>query len=103
MPARFAWLAANVLGCVCAASGFSGTAPRPLSSSAVVNASGSDAAAFEALFKRIVDTGLKDKRNRLAHGEATPREEAQAIRSLLIGSRSEPGVLCWLAEHLDGA
>ena len=69
----------------------------------VVNTSGSDEAAFEALFKRIVDAELKDKRNHLAHGEATPRAEAQVIRSLLIGSRGEPGVLCWLAEHLDPA
>jgi hypothetical protein len=69
----------------------------------VVNASGSDEDAFEALFRRIVDAKLKEKRNHLAHGEATPRTEAQAIRGLLIGSRGDPGVLCWLAEHLDPA
>jgi hypothetical protein len=70
---------------------------------ALVGSSSSDPAAFEAMLKRLIDGRIRDQRNRLAHGEATTQPEAEAIRTLLIGTRSRPGVLCWLAEHLDPA
>jgi hypothetical protein len=70
---------------------------------ALVTNSSSDMAAFEVTLKRLVDGQIAHQRNKLAHGEATVQSAAEAIRTLIIGTRRQPGVLCWLAEHLDVA
>ena len=51
----------------------------------------------------MVTDQLKEKRNMLAHGEAISKEVALNLRESVIGTRYKPGILCWLAEHLDPA
>lgn len=69
-----------------------------------VRNSGSDILAFEQIAHAMVNGGLKDKRNQLAHGTAIPYETAVALRELVLGkNRSQPGILCWLAESLEPA
>jgi hypothetical protein len=46
---------------------------------------------------------VQQLRNRLAHGEPLHAEEARYLRNAIIGTRTEPGVLCWIAEHAPPA
>jgi hypothetical protein len=69
-----------------------------------VRNSGSDELIFEQVVQVMVNGKLKDKRNELAHGNAIPHETALALRELVLGkNRSQPGILCWLAESLEPA
>ena len=67
----------------------------------LVRQSGCNTDEFEDLIQRIVSGKVKEKRNTLAHGGAITKDMAQALREIVIGDRNTPGVLCWLAEHLD--
>ena len=67
----------------------------------LVRQSGSNTDEFEDLMQRIVSGKVKEKRNTLAHGGAITQAMAQTLREIVIGDRHTPGVLCWLAEHLD--
>jgi hypothetical protein len=42
-------------------------------------------------------------RNRLAHSNPLSKAEAVQLRTLILGSRQQPGILCWLAEHVQPA
>ncbi|BCL80116.1 hypothetical protein ccbrp13_25810 [Ktedonobacteria bacterium brp13] len=66
----------------------------------LVKQSNSDPKQFEELMRRIHTQNVKDSRNSLAHGGAITKETAQTLREIVIGDRSNPGILCWLAEHL---
>lgn len=40
-------------------------------------------------------------RNRLAHSNPLEKAEAMQLRALILGSREQPGILLWLAEHVQ--
>lgn len=66
----------------------------------LVTQSSSNTEAFKLCMQRLYTEHIKEKRNQLAHGETITRETARVLREVVIGDRSEPGVLCWLAENL---
>lgn len=70
---------------------------------ALVTQAGTDVKDFERIVQWMVTDQLKEKRNLLAHGEAISKEIASVLRESVIGTRNKPGILCWLAEHLDPA
>jgi hypothetical protein len=47
--------------------------------------------------------GIAKHRNALAHGEIVTQTVAQDLRAKIIGAGGQPGLLCWLALHLDPA
>lgn len=63
--------------------------------------SGSALPSFGAVLQQMIDRQLVPKRNLLAHGERTQRETAELLRLTILGTRSEPGILCWITEHLE--
>jgi hypothetical protein len=67
----------------------------------IVAQSKSDIRAFEAIFKRMVTENVAKNRNTLAHGGPIPQSTAQELRDAIIGRKGKPGILCWLAEHLE--
>lgn len=62
------------------------------------NASHAD---FEQLWQRLEAEQIRDLRNELAHGGAASQQIALKLRSIMIGSRQQQGVLVWLAEQLE--
>lgn len=67
----------------------------------VALASGTDVAALTELMQRLDAAQISSQRNDLAHGQAIPQTIAEAIRQLIIGSRSQPGVLVQLCEQFQ--
>ncbi|WP_220210263.1 hypothetical protein [Reticulibacter mediterranei] len=59
-----------------------------------------DPEALRLRIQRLDTEQIKEKRNQLAHGGPVPRETAHALREIVIGDRSTPGILGWLAEQL---
>lgn len=47
--------------------------------------------------------GIAKHRNALAHGEIVTQTVAQDLRAKIIGAGGQPGLLSWLALHLDPA
>ena len=68
---------------------------------AIIVHSKSDIRAFEAILKRMVTENVAKNRNTLAHGGPIPQSTAQKLRDVIIGRKDKPGILCWLAEHLE--
>ncbi len=66
----------------------------------LVTQSSSNPEAFTLRMQRLSTEQINEKRNQLAHGETITRETARLLREAVIGDRSKPGVLGWLAEHL---
>lgn len=58
---------------------------------------------FERLVQRLSQENIPEKRNKLAHGEAIPKELASALREIVIGTATTPGILRSLAELVDPA
>ena len=56
---------------------------------------------FEQIVQRMSREKIHDKRNRLAHGEAISKDLAAFLREIVIGTMNQPGILRWLAEHVD--
>jgi hypothetical protein len=67
----------------------------------IVVQSKSDIRAFEAILKRMVEENVAKNRNTLAHSGLIPQSTAQDLRDVIIGRKDKPGILCWLAEHLE--
>lgn len=65
--------------------------------------SGCDLHEFENILVRLVNSNVFAHRNHLAHGEPIQQQIAETIRETIIGHAGQPGVLRWLAEHLDPA
>jgi len=63
----------------------------------------SDLSAFEQVFQRLVDEDVGKLRNRLAHGTAIAQTVAHTMRTVVLGSRMQVGVLPWITEHLPPA
>ncbi len=68
---------------------------------AIIVHSKSDIRVFEAILKRMVTENVAKNRNTLAHGGPIPQSTAQKLRDVIIGRKDKPGILCWLAEHLE--
>ena len=47
--------------------------------------------------------GIAKHCNALAYGEIVTQTVAQDLRAKIIGAGGQPGLLCWLALHLDPA
>lgn len=58
---------------------------------------------FEHIVQRMSQESVYSKRNKLAHGEAISKEVAASLRDIVIGNMNQPGILRWLAEHVDPA
>jgi len=58
---------------------------------------------FEHIVQRMNQESVSSKRNKLAHGEAISKEVAASLRDIVIGNMNQPGILRWLAEHVDPA
>ena len=69
--------------------------------SIIIVHSNSDIRAFEAILKRMVTENVAMNRNKLAHGGPIPQSIAKELRDVIIGRKDKPGILCWLAEHLE--
>lgn len=69
----------------------------------LVTNAGSDPQEFERIVKQMIDENIQAKRNLLAHGDAVTSEVASSLRESIIGTRNNPGILCWLTEYLDPA
>lgn len=54
---------------------------------------------FEQMIQRVGAERIR--RNKLAHGDAILRSDAQALRDAIIGRKEKPGILLWLAENLE--
>ena len=54
-----------------------------------------------ATFANLALIQVDDLRNKLAHGAPVSRESAAQIRAAVIGSRQQPGALCWAVMHLQ--
>lgn len=67
----------------------------------LVQQSGNQPQDFELIIQVMIHHNVKDKRNLLAHGGTVTKEIAASLREAIIGDRSKPGMLCWLAEHMD--
>lgn len=63
--------------------------------------SGSDPGEFQHMVNRIIHENIQEKRNTLAHGGIVTREDATQLRESIIGDRGNPGILCWLVEHVS--
>ncbi len=57
--------------------------------------------AFARIVERMSNENLHTRRNKLAHGEAISKETAASLREIVIGTRQQPGILFWLAEHIN--
>jgi hypothetical protein len=68
---------------------------------ALVKRSGSSSAEFEALVERINSEQVTVYRNLLAHSGFVNRDIAASLRKSIIGDKHSPGILCWLAEHIE--
>lgn len=66
-----------------------------------IEQSGSNPADFIRVVQRIMNENIKDKRNVLAHGGTVTRDDAAQLRESIIEDRSNPGILCWLVEHIS--
>lgn len=58
-------------------------------------------AQLDAFLQRMTYIRIKDKRNKLAHGEAIPHQLALDLRETILGKRGQEGMLVWLAEHVE--
>ena len=67
----------------------------------IVRRAGCTLADFEQILHRIITEGITARRNKLAHGEAVSQADARALRDTIIGTKEKPGILLWLAEHLE--
>jgi hypothetical protein len=66
-----------------------------------VSNSGSDINQFTVNIERLVNENVAMYRNDLAHGERVDQSIARQLRETIIGRRNSPGILCWIAEHLQ--
>ena len=67
-----------------------------------VRQSQSDTAKFEEVVKLMHDKCISKIRNDIAHGsKIISKSLASDLRHWIIGDRDNPGILCWLAEHID--
>jgi hypothetical protein len=67
-----------------------------------VRQSRGDAAKFEEVVKLMHDKRIGKIRNDIAHGsKIISKSLASDLRHWIIGDRDNPGILCWLAEHID--
>jgi len=48
---------------------------------------------FERILQRLIDEHIREYRNHLAHGDPVAKQDAQALRELILGTRSQPGIL----------
>jgi len=67
----------------------------------IVAHSHSDMQEFTTIIGRMDSEHIADNRNKLAHSNPIPQAIAQELRDAIIGHKKKPGVLCWLAEHLE--
>ena len=56
---------------------------------------------FEQMVQQLVTEGIVKHRNSLSRGEMVSRQVAEALRAVILGSRQQPEILSWLAEHID--
>ncbi|MEO7018771.1 MAG: hypothetical protein ABI234_01300, partial [Ktedonobacteraceae bacterium] len=62
----------------------------------------SDVEEFEKIAARMCQENIRQKRNLLAHGGTITKETATSLHDIVVGKDSaNPGILRWLAEHLD--
>jgi hypothetical protein len=69
----------------------------------LLNGAGCDYDEFIRQLKRLMDNDVIVYRNHLAHGEPIAQNVAKALRETIIGDGGQPGILCWLVEHLEPA
>jgi hypothetical protein len=67
----------------------------------VLTRAGCDRDEFLTLLRRIVNERVVEYRNLLAHGDPVAQDIAKALRSAIIGESGQPGILCWLTQHLE--
>ena len=67
----------------------------------LVQQSKSDVNDFTTMMQRLATERVDKYRNLLAHGDPVSREIAQSLRNSILGKKISPGILPWLAEHLE--
>jgi len=67
----------------------------------LVQLSKSDVNDFTTMMQRLATERVDKYRNLLAHGDPVSREIAQSLRNSILGKKNQPGILPWLAEHLE--
>jgi hypothetical protein len=67
----------------------------------IVKLSSCDDKAFIAIIERMIQEKVVDNRNALAHGGPISEDVAIKLRDSIIGKLNQPGILCWMAEHLE--
>lgn len=68
---------------------------------AITKRSGCKIEDFEQIIQRITTSGIAQRRNQLAHGEPISQDDAQVLRTAIIGQKEKPGILIWLVENLE--
>lgn len=67
----------------------------------IVKLSACDDKDFIAIIERMINENVVNHRNALAHGGAISEGIATQLRASIIGKPKDPGILCWIAEHLE--
>ncbi len=67
----------------------------------LIQGAGGNHLEFEHIVQCLDNELVTKHRNDLAHGEPIAREDVEALRDAIIGTRDRPGILYCLAKHLQ--
>ncbi len=67
----------------------------------LIQRAGGSCPEFENIVQRLDNEHVTKHRNDLAHGQPIARQDAEALRDAIIGTRDRPGILYCLAEYLQ--